>query len=844
MTSTPASRQYERYAASLPVWGIADEVNSRLSSHPTLVVTAPPGAGKSTLLPLTLLHGVGADGGKVLVLEPRRLAARQIAERMASMLGERVGQTVGYRVRFDSQVSSTTRIEVLTEGILTRMLVDDPTLDGVGVVVFDEFHERSLTSDLALALTREAQQVIRPDLRIVVMSATIDTADICHSLDDAPLVESAGRMYPVRVEHVGDDEVVSPRMTPQEVATAVCRAIVRAHADEEGDILAFLPGETEIRRCQELIGSQLGGTRVCPLFGMLSPEEQRQAIMPSRSGERRVVLATSIAETSLTIEGVRIVVDSGLCRRMVYDARTGLSHLETVPVSRDMATQRTGRAGRVAPGLCRRLWSRATDLRMEETRTPEILTADLSPMLLDIAAWGGQQADSLAWLTPPPAAAMQQAASLLRLLGALDADGRITTHGRRLSTLPCHPRIAQMLVSAADRGLSALAADMAALLEAPPALFQPRPGEAPSADIRDHLSNLQRARHQHSPRWERTLRTARAYLDIVKRIAPAQAPTQLKDTGYEVGQLLAEAYPERVAMAVEGSLGHYRLASGENALLGTDDCLSASDALAIASLHGGGSGRIALAAPVVLSSLTSLMRTTHNISWDNRQGILLMRNEQRIGKLVVASRPLGSDCQEEAFGVLAAAAVKYGTSMFTFSDEVQGLQRRVAAVSEWHPELSLPSLATDAVLQRAAEWLPFYGQGATNVATLRKIDMQAVLWSLLSYEQQQAVDRLAPSHLTMPNGRRHRVEYRQGAELPILRIRLQECFGMMDTPRVDGGQRPILLELLSPGFKPVQLTQDLRSFWSTTYFEVRKELRRRYPKHAWPEDPQSPLSQG
>lgn len=780
-------RQYNE----LPASAIIDQVNESLRMTPNLVITAPPGAGKSTLLPLTIHEAFGNEG-KVIMLEPRRLAARQIAERMADMLGEPVGRTVGYRVRHEQKVSNATRIEVITEGILTRMLVEDPTLDGVAVVIFDEFHERSINSDVALALTRESQQVIRPDLRIVIMSATIDAAAICEALD-APLVESQGRMYPIT------DVRPIVAETDEPVAQVMAHYVREAHRQHEGDILCFLPGEAEIRRCQELLAESLAPTRVLPLYGMLPAQEQRQAIAPSREGERKVVLSTPIAETSLTIQGVRVVIDSGLCRQMVFDPATGLSHLKTVRISMDMADQRRGRAGRVAPGVCYRLWSLATEHQMAACRKPELLDADLSPMVLDVAAWGESHPERLPWLTPPPAAHVAQAQRLLTLLDAIDTSGSITPHGRQLSRQPYHPRLANMLLTAKASHVEAALATLLA----------------------EYLTGSM-------PPQERRRAESRLLLTPTTLIA-------------EVAPLIAAAYPERVAQALPEGCGRFRLASGEAAMTDANDELAAYDWLAAAELHTqpGGTGRIFLAAPVRdVTALAPLMRQRDNVSWDNKRGQLLAQREWRIGQLTVRQQPLHDITPEHRQQMLCEAARSYGESMLDFGDEtVQNLQRRVAAVASWHPELALPDLQTSAVLTHTDDWLPLYLGKASTTAELRRIDICGALWSLLDYEQQQAVDRLAPTHITVPTGSRIRVEYRQGAELPILRVRLQECFGLTDTPRVDEGRRPVLMELLSPGFKPVQLTQDLHSFWQGTYYEVRKELRRRYPKHAWPENP-------
>ena len=849
---------------------IADAVNAALASSPRLVVTAPPGAGKSTVLPLTILQyggaapkppaalnpfpalpsqspgaGRSADadfaslnrhvpvlGGKILILEPRRLAARQIAERMAALLGEPVGRTVGYRIRFESRVSAATRIEVLTEGILTRMLVDDPALEGVGIVIFDEFHERSLQSDMALALTREAQQLLRPDLRIVLMSATIDTEALCTALD-APLITSAGRMYPVELRHTPEEA------TPENVAERVAHWVRRALREHEGDVLAFLPGEAEIRRCAELLAG-VGDATLYPLYGLLPPEEQRAAIAPSAPGARKVVLATPIAETSLTIEGVRVVVDGGFCRRLVFDPQNALSRLETVRISRDMADQRSGRAGRVAPGVCYRLWSPATQARMAATRVPEILEADLAGTALDAAAWGESQLERLAWLTPPPAAHVAQATRLLTLLGALDEAGRITPHGRALAALPCHPRIAQMLVRSTDD--ITLAAEIAALLEE----RDPLAGDDQDASITTRLEALHRAGR--SGRWGRIRQIAEQYRTLASKKARFDAtpateggpdPGRKRGQANVVGALVGAAYPERIAKARPEGQGHFQLATGELAAVSPNDPLSACEWLAVASLsvRPGGEGRIFLAAPVDPEDLPERIRTRDRVVWDSKAGAALARRERRIGSLLVDAKPLSDGVREQLTQAICEAAQKEGTAMLDFSEEVGNLQRRVASVAAWHPELGLPDLSTEEVLRRAPEWLPPFVGRATTVAELKKIDLCAALWSLLDYGQQQAVERLAPTHVTVPTGSRIRLEYRQGAEAPVLRVRLQECFGLLDSPRVDDGRQPVLMELLSPGYKPVQLTSDLRSFWSGTYFEVRKELRRRYPRHAWPDDP-------
>ena len=797
----------------------------RLSSQ-RVVVTAPPGAGKSTVLPLKLLESM-PEGAKILMLEPRRLAARQVAERLAFNLGESVGNTVGYRIRFESRVSTKTRLEVLTEGILTRLLVDDPTLEGVGAVIFDEFHERSLVSDEALAMTREIQSQLRPDLRIIIMSATIDASGICEVLD-APLIEFAQRRWPV--ETIFSDFDLQPENCVQEVV----RTISRAHTRHEGDILAFLPGEAEIRRCAALLEGQLGATRICPLYGQLPFERQCEAIAPSPAGERKVVLATPIAETSITIEGVRIVVDSGFCRSLVFDPRSGLSRLETVRISLDMADQRTGRAGRVAAGVCYRLWTESTGKRLAPCRRPEILDADLAPLCLDVAAWGCADAADLPWLTPPPSQQLARARGLLQGLGAISPDGLLTARGKRLASLPCHPLIASMLISSSDPADIALAADIAAITEE----RDPLSCKDCGADIDLRIDGLRRLRRRgealSNRRFAGIARAAEQYRRMMKVPEDNSAPEP-----YASGRILAAAYPERVAKLREEGCGHYLLASGAPASLDAADSVAACEWLVAADLSSapGMEGRMFLVAALRQEDVMAMASVSDRVAWDSRNGCVVARKEWRVGRLLADARPDGNVSREAVVSVICEAARKEGLSMFDFSDDVHNLQRRVAAVASWHPELSLPDLSSEHIMNSAAEWLPMFIGNATTAAELKKIDLEKALWSLLTYQQQQAVDRIAPTHIEVPTGSRIRLEYRTGAEVPVLRVRLQECFGLVRTPAVDCGRLPVLMELLSPGFKPVQLTSDLESFWRDTYFEVRKELRRRYPRHSWPDDP-------
>ena len=906
-----STQDITRQWASLPASQIAVGVNEALHTNSSLVVTAPPGAGKSTLLPLTILSSLG-EGEKILMLEPRRLAARQIAERMAQMLGKQVGETVGYRVRFESRVSKRTRIEVLTEGILTRMIVDDATLDGVSVVIFDEFHERSINSDLALALTRQAQQIIRPDLKVVIMSATIDACGICAALK-APLIESEGRMFPVELHYADEDT------DPRDIAAVAASTTIEAYKKHEGDILVFLPGQAEIERCFELLSNSQhlnisGGALVSsapttpqhlnttpsqhlntstpqpittttphhltihPLYGNLSPEDQRRAIAPSAPGEHKIVIATPIAETSITIEGVRVVIDAGLCRQVVFDARTGLSHLETVRISMDMATQRMGRAGRVAEGVCYRLWTKASEHLMAEQRKPEIEEADLAPMVLDTAAFGESDAEALLWLTMPPRAGVFKAKELLTALGAIDENGNITPIGKRMAALPCHPRIARMILattnlttstpqgvhlsqvhqqhlntspsqgahlsqvhqqhlttSTSHHNNTSLACDIAALLEEKDPL-----SESGGTDLTLRLSALRAARRKKQlGRWQRIAKIAAEYRRMAHTDEDNRDPAPM-----EVGLLVAYAYPERIAHSTN-SIGGYRLASGANVQLDAADQQSAHSWLAIASLYSapGTTGRVFLAAPIAPDDLEKeFVKEVDNIAWDTKQGCVVMQREQRIGKLMLSQKPIHDADKEQVKSIVCEAMKKDGLTMMAWSEKaVEQVQRRVAQVATWHPEMALPDVSTEHLLSTAADWLPFYleegGRVKTSVQELRKLNLAEIIWNILPYEAQLEVDRLAPTHIEVPTGSHIRIDYRSGAEAPVLSVRLQECFGMERTPCVDDGRQPLLMELLSPGFKPVQLTQDLASFWQGTYFEVRKELRRRYPKHYWPENP-------
>lgn len=795
-----------------PISAIADDVKASLAKYPRLVVTAPPGAGKSTLIPLVLLEMINA--GKILMLEPRRIAARQVANRMASMLGENVGVTVGYRVRFDSKVSKSTRIEVITEGILERMLVDDPTLDGVEAVIFDEFHERSLSSDLTLAFTREIQNLLRPDLRILIMSATIDAKSLARKID-ARHLHSPGKCFDVKIVYGEDFDF-------RDCADATARAVRKAVHKHEGNILAFLPGEAEILKCYDILESRLENVEILKLYGRMPQEKQQQVLSPVEGGRRRIVLASPIAETSLTIDGISVVIDSGLYRTPVFEPSTSLSRLATVRISMDMAIQRSGRAGRLMPGICYRLWTKATDARLKDSRTPEVETADLSSMVLVAAACGESDPLRLPWVTPPPSGHLINAENLLNMLGAIDDAGILTEKGKRIAQLPCHPRIASMLTDAGEE-LKETACDIAALLEEK----DPIQDES-DADLSTRIAMLRQYRKgKMPPVWKKIDNISSQYRRLVNAFHNSNNPSP-----EDIGKLLALAYPERICMRDES--GMYRLAKGGNMVsLHQSDDLARHEFLAVASMGT----RIFLAAPLDRNFIMSQGKWMECALWNSREGKAIVREELRIGCLSLGTRPVKGDASSLIVSVVAKAAPKEGLSMFDFNDDVQGLLLRIEIAASWHPDLHFPEISTDTLLASAGEWLPMYIGHASSVQELRKIDMQNVILGLLTYEQQQALDKIVPKHIKLPSGRNARIHYRRGAEAPVVSARLQDCFGMMNTPTVDEGRRKVLMELLSPGFKPVQLTQDMEGFWRETYFEVRKELRSRYPKHKWPENP-------
>jgi len=792
----------------LPIHAVIEPLKAALAAGNAAVLAAPPGAGKTTVVPLALLDECWLGGGKVLVLEPRRLAARAAAERMATTLGQATGDTVGYRTRLQSRIGPKTRIEVITEGVFTRMILDDPGLEGVGAVLFDEFHERSLDADLGLALARETQGLLREDLRLLVMSATLDIGGVSRLLDGAPVIEAEGRMFPVETRYCGRNPV-------ERIEDALTRAILLALGEESGSILVFLPGQGEIHRTAQRLAERLNdpAVDVVPLYGALDRETQDRAIQPATSGRRKVVLATSVAETSLTIEGVRVVIDGGLSRVPRFEPSSGLTRLATVRVSRSSAEQRRGRAGRTEPGMCYRLWDEAETRGLVPHQRPEILEADLTGFALDLARWGARSTEGLALLDQPPAGAFAEARKVLERLGALDEAGALTAHGRRMTRIPLPPRLAHMVAVAGDAGDAALGARIAAVLS--------EPGLGGNdLDLRDRLRGLERDR---SPR-------ARDAVRLSERWARAAGGGQGGEA--DVGTLLAEAFPERVAKA-RGKPGEVLLASGRGAFLDPAEALAREPWLAVAELGGGDArDRIRLAVPVDPAALD------HRIEVEERlvrepSGRMTLKRIRRIGAIVVDERIVGTPDRAAITAALRDEVERGGLAGLRWGERVSGLRARLAFVAGL--EDGWPDVSDEALNAARESWLwPLL----ETVQGLEKIDdaaLEAGLQSLIPWDRQRALDTLAPPRLATPLGSAAIDYAAEGG--PRVDIRVQELFGTTVHPTVGGGRVPLTLALLSPARRPVQVTKDLPGFWAGSWAAVRSEMRGRYPRHPWPEDP-------
>ncbi|MBX2896041.1 MAG: ATP-dependent helicase HrpB [Cyclobacteriaceae bacterium] len=839
-----------------PVLEIVPELKAQFIQQKILILQAPPGAGKSTVLPLQLMNENWLQK-KIIMLEPRRLAARSVAMRMAQLLDEEVGETVGYRVRFENKVSAKTRIEVVTEGILTRMVQTDSTLEDVGLVIFDEFHERSLQADLALALCLQVQSLLRDDLKLLIMSATLDGEKISGVLNNAPILTSLGRQYPITYRYINPDKDL--RLTQN-----VARVIRKALKDETGDVLVFLPGAGEIQHVQNLLESEnISG--VVPLYGDLPFKKQQEAILPHPQGLRKIVLATSLAETSLTIEGITTVIDSGYARVPKFDPRSGLTRLETVRVTRDAAYQRAGRAARLGPGVCYRLWPEAIHNMLQPNRQPEILEADLASLVLELANWGVNDLNELTWITPPPPGAISQARELLHDLEALE-ENKITARGKEMLKLPTHPRIAHMLLLGLDSkaqpnsarhtglvpvsprvpsalgsrheaamtdGLLSLSTDLASLLEE----RDPLPKEA-GADLSLRVEVLRKWRAGERVNADRNVlerieRIAANWRKIFKLNVDNTIPPDS-----EVGRLIAEAYPERIAQQQTKQSERYKLANGRVVKLPEHDALAREPWLAVAHLDAGmNEGKIFLAASLDETDLQHRATETETVKWDATRGMVVAQLEKKIGNTILSSKPMQQISEPKRVAVLLNALREEGFKLIGWDEAHTEWQNRILSLRVWRKDEAWPNVTTENLLATANVWLTPYLNNITKRSELQKLDLQNILIGLLPWDLQPKAEKLAPVRLLVPSGSQIKLTYYNHGAAPVMEVRLQEMFGLLETPTINEGRTKILLHLLSPGYKPVQVTQDLKSFWQTTYHEVRKELRMRYPRHHWPDDP-------
>jgi len=801
---------------SLPVSAVLEPLLAALQQAPQVLLLAPTGAGKSTWLPLQLLKQANLPG-KILLLEPRRLAAKNVAFRLAQQLGETPGQTVGYRMRAESKTSAATRLEVVTEGILTRMVQADPELTGVSLVILDEFHERSLQADLALALLLDVQNALRDDLKILIMSATLDNLRLSSLLPDAPVIESAGRSFPVERQYLS-------LATHERLDEGVARVVSRLMGENHGSMLLFLPGVSEITRVQNLLNGRLAeDVDLCPLYGALSLEQQQKAIQPSSAGRRKVVLATNIAETSLTIEGIRLVVDSGLERSAQFDPRSGLTRLVTQRISQASMTQRAGRAGRLEPGLCWHLFSKEQAERASAQAEAEILQSDLSSFWLELLQWGCQDPAQLQWLDKPPVAALSAAKNLLQQLGATDVQGKLTAAGQRMAQLGCEPRLAAMLIAAATQSPDALAtaALLAAILEEPPR------GGLPDIDY--WFSRPQ-------GNWQRR----------AKQLAQRTGAKSGEPDASLAPWLLARAFSDRIAQR-RGEDGRYLLANGLGASLPQDDGLTRAPWLVAPQLLQGNNSpdaRILLAVPLDITQLPSrlpdVVKEQTAVEWDEEKGTLRAWRRWQIGRLVLKANPLAKPDDEELQQALIDWIRTQGLQALNWSVAAEQLRLRLLCAAKWLPEADWPAADDQALLDGLERWLQPSLQGVRSLKSLQQVDLHDALLRLLDWQQRQRLDSALPTHYTVPTGSRLPIRY-HADQPPALSVRMQEMFGEQRSPQLAEGRVTVVLELLSPAQRPLQITADLAAFWQGSYREVQKEMKGRYPKHPWPDNPAEAL---
>ncbi len=806
---------------TLPIEAALPALLAALAERASAVLVAPPGAGKTTRVPLALLDQPWLGGAKIIVLEPRRLAARGAAARMAKTLGEQVGDTIGIRARMGTKVSARTRIEVITEGVFTRMILDDPTLEGVGAVLFDEYHERSLDADLGLALALDAQRGLREDLRLLVMSATLDGARVARLLDGAPVIESEGRAFPVETRYLGRD--VQARLEDQMAA-----AIRRALAAEPGSILAFLPGQAEIRRVEERLQETITDPAIiiAPLFGTMDVAAQDLAVSPAEPGTRKIVLATAIAETSLTIEGVRVVIDCGLARVPRYEPDVGVTRLETIRVSKASADQRRGRAGRTQPGVCYRLWDAPQDLALLPYNEPEIRAASLAGLVLDCAEWGATDAGMLSWLDPPPAAGLAAAKSELMTLGALTADGQITPLGRTMRTLPLPPRIAAMVITAAAMGAANEASEIAAVLVE-------RGLGGTDVDLTARLAGFRRDRGR---RADDMRRLAKGWAERAAAAAPRQVGVTGKPT---TAHLLALAYPDRIAKARE-TRGQFLLANGRGAMIDAKEALAGSVFLVVADLTGSAAAaRIMTACPATEAEMTAFAagRITEGeeIAFEIAARAVRARQVRRLDQIVLAATPLKLIASPQATRALVAGIAALGIAQLPWSKGQMQLRERVAFLAASGIE-GLPDLSEAALAASIHDWLEPYLTGKTRLDDIGADDLGGALDALVPWDVKQHLEREAPTQFEAPTGNRVAIDY-DGPQAPAIQIRVQELFGLKAHPAIAQGRRPLTLHLLSPAHRPIQITRDLPGFWAGSWAAVKTEMKGRYPRHVWPDDP-------
>jgi ATP-dependent helicase HrpB len=810
----------------LPVLEALPALKRALADEARAVLAAPPGSGKTTVIPLALLQEPWLRGKKILMLEPRRVAARAAAARMAYLLGESVGQTVGYQIRFEKRISANTRIEVITEGLLARRLQADPELPGVGLVIFDEFHERSLDADLGLALTLDARANLNPELRVLVMSATLETQRVAKLLDNAPVIESGGQLYPVDIRYktVRADEHLD---------ASLAAVVLTALQETDGDILAFLPGGREIRYAQRRLEERLAGkVRVFPLYGDLSSAEQDAALNPARDGVRKIILATNIAQTSLTVEGVNTVVDAGYVRVARFDLGSGANRLETQRVSRASADQRAGRAGRLGPGVCYRLWSREQQGTLPAHDTPEILAADLSRFALELASWGVDDVSKLALLDPPAPVSWRYASDLLRELGAVNEQGRITLHGRELARLPTTPRRGHMLLVAKKQGLAGIAAWTAALLEE-------RDGGGGSADVAAGFAAFLRGRAPDAQAQRRVRESAR---QLSRLIDAGDAEPEHEEA---IGRVISWAYPERIARRRAGQGGQKEVAylceDGGEARLSERDALTQSEWLAIAHWEPGPPRKIRLAAALseaeVLRDHAERIKTVADVRWDAQNELVLAEQQKRLGAIVIERRPLREGQAEAVRAAMIAGIRSLGLQALPWTDVARQWQARAQSLRIWRPEDNWPDVSDAALLATLEHWLAPFLDGVSRRDHLPRLNLAELLNSQLDYAQQQKLARLAATHLDVPSGSRIALSYSVDGAAPVLAVKLQELFGLAATPTVNDGRNRVLIHMLSPGQRPVAVTQDLAGFWARGYADVKKDMKGRYPRHPWPDDP-------